>query len=195
MATGPKFAWGGSRPGAGRPRKNVEREQSGSPSPTILLPKRLPSTAKTSSGPISEISEIWQPHAGAQTEFCECGESEALFGGSAGPGKTDCLIAIATNDVGNPRYRGLLLRRTFPQLQEIIDRCYQRYPSLGAVYRSTEHRWYFPGQGQPSLSVICSTRAIDTTIRVRITTSSGLDELTQFTEKQYTYMFSRAEIY
>lgn len=85
----------------------------------------------------------WEPFEGAQQEFCERGEFEALYGGLAGPGKTDCLVNIATRYHDNPRYRGLLLRRTYPQLEEIMDRCWIYYSQMYGVYRSQEKRWYF----------------------------------------------------
>lgn len=192
MATGPKSSWGGRRPGAGRPRKQESGDEESEVvrSPDIVLPDRQPNSAGQFEATGPRAGEKWKPHPGAQTEFCECGESEALFGGSAGPGKTDCLIAIATHDVGNKNYRGLLLRRTFPQLQEIIDRCHKLYPSFGAVYRSTEHRWYFP-----SGAIITLGHMQHESDRYNYQGKDyhfiGLDELTQFTEIQYTYMFSR----
>ena len=83
----------------------------------------------------------WRPHPGPQTNFCSRWEFEALFGGAAGPGKTDCLIMEALRDVGFANYRGILFRRTFPQLQEIIDRTREYYPLLGGEYKSGENRW------------------------------------------------------
>ena len=82
----------------------------------------------------------WSPHLGAQTEFLRRTEFEVLFGGAAGPGKTDCLVAALAADIRHPRYRGLLVRRTFPQLQEIIDRCWRSYPLAGGVFRATHSR-------------------------------------------------------
>ncbi|MDD5189461.1 MAG: terminase family protein [Dehalococcoidales bacterium] len=132
----------------------------------------------------------WAPHPGAQTEFCSRGEFEALFGGSAGPGKTDCLIALVTRYIGKSNYKAILLRRTFPQLQEIIDRCFQRYPALGGVYRSTEHRWYFPSGATIKLGHMQHE-----TDRYNYQGQDyhfvGFDELTQFSEIQYTYLLSR----
>ena len=64
----------------------------------------------------------WKPHPGPQWEFCKRGEFEVLFGGAAGPGKTDCLIWEATRDYKKNGYHGLILRRTFPRLQEIIPK-------------------------------------------------------------------------
>ncbi len=70
---------------------------------------------------LAQKTESWVPHLGAQTEFLQRAEFEVLFGGAAGPGKTDCLVAAMLKDIRYPNYHGLLIRRTFPQLQEIID--------------------------------------------------------------------------
>ena len=72
----------------------------------------------------AQTADTWVPHLGPQTEFLQRSEFEVLFGGAAGPGKTDCLVAAMTEDIGYAEYHGLILRRTFPQLQEIIDRCF-----------------------------------------------------------------------
>lgn len=133
---------------------------------------------------------IWVPHAGAQEEFCARGEFEALYGGAAGPGKTDCLVALATRYVEYPDYKGILLRRTFPQLQEVIDRCWQRYPSLGGVYRATEHRWYFPSGSTIALSHMQHENDMYNH-QGKEYQFVGIDELTQFLIAMYLYMFSR----
>jgi hypothetical protein len=132
----------------------------------------------------------WIPHAGGQTEFLARGEFEALYGGRAGPGKTDCLIAAPTRWIVYPDFKGLLLRRTFPQLQEIIDRCYQRYPGLGGVYRSTEHRWYFPSGGTIQLGHM-QHETDKYNYQGKEYNFIGPDELTQFLESQILYLFSR----
>jgi hypothetical protein len=134
---------------------------------------------------------MWVPHAGAQEEFCARGEFEALYGGAAGPGKTDCLIALATRYIEFPDYKGILFRRTFPQLQEIIDRCWARYPSFGGVYRSTEHRWYFPSGATIALSHM-QHEADMYNHQGKEYQFIGFDELTQFLLMQYLYLFSRA---
>lgn len=132
----------------------------------------------------------WIPHAGAQTEFLSRSEFEVLYGGQAGPGKTDCLVAGLTRDIERPRYKGLLVRRTFPQLQEIIDRCWRVYPQMGGTYRATEKRWQF---GSGAVIDLGHMQHEDDKYNYmgkeyhRI----GIDELTQFTETQYTYLFSR----
>jgi hypothetical protein len=132
----------------------------------------------------------WIPHSGAQTEFLSRSEFEVLFGGSAGPGKTDCLVAALTRDIARPRYRGLLVRRTFPQLQEIIDRCWRLYPALGGNYRATEKRWQFPSGAIIDLGHM-QHEADKYNYQGKEYHRAAIDELTQFTETQYTYLISR----
>ena len=135
----------------------------------------------------------WKPHPGPQTEFCERGEFEVLFGGAAGPGKTDCLIIEAARNVDHPRYRGLILRRTFPQLQEIIDRCFTWYPQIDetAQYRATEHRWYFTSGATITLGHMQHEND-KYNYQGKEFHFVGFDEVTQFTKTQYLYLFSRA---
>jgi hypothetical protein len=132
----------------------------------------------------------WYPHPGPQQEFCSRGEFEVLFGGAAGPGKTDCLIMEATRHLEFNRYKGLILRRTFPQLQEIIDRCWHWYPKLNGTYRAGEHRWYFPSGATIQLGHMQHEQS-KYDYQGKEYHFVGFDEVTQFTETQYYYLFSR----
>ena len=73
-------------------------------------------------------------------------ENEALYGGAAGGGKSDCAIAEALRQVHIPHYRGLILRKTYPQLSELIDRSREIYLAAfpKAKYNDTKHCWTFP---------------------------------------------------
>ena len=134
--------------------------------------------------------DSWIPHLGAQTEFLQRSEFEVLFGGAAGPGKTDCLVAAMTRDVTKPHYHGLICRRTFPQLQEIIDRCFVLYPKLGGVYKSTDKRWMFPSGAKIDLGHMQHEND-KYNYQGKEYHKVGVDELTQFTETQYLYLHSR----
>jgi hypothetical protein len=135
--------------------------------------------------------EVWRPHEGPQELFCRSGAFEVLYGGAAGPGKTECLVMLPTRFIGHPRFRGLLLRRTFPQLREIIDRTFRYYPSIGGVYRATDHRWVFPSGATIELGHM--QHADDKyNYQGREYHFVGFDELTQFLRDQYLYLFSRA---
>ena len=136
------------------------------------------------------MSEGWRPHPGQQTKFCQRAEFEVLFGGAAGPGKTECLVNLATRRVDHPNYKGIILRRTFPQLQEIVDRCWEYYPRIGGTYRSGEKRWYFPSGATINLGHM-QHEDDKYGYQGKEYHFIGLDELTQFTETQYLYLHSR----
>ena len=133
---------------------------------------------------------IWRPHPGPQTVFCETSEFEAFYGGQAGPGKTDCLIGIAARHIQFSNYNFIILRRTFPQLEEIIDRTRNLYPAIGGEYKSGEHRWYFPSGAKGKLGHM---QHDDDRYNYQGKQYQfiGFDEVTQFTRAQYLYLFSR----
>lgn len=136
------------------------------------------------------MSDKWYPFPGPQTDFCSRGEYEVLFGGAAGPGKTDCLIMEATRYVSESDYHAVIFRRTFPQLQEIVDRCWKWYPKIGGQYRATEHRWYFPSGAKISLSHM-QLEQDKYNHQGKEYHGAFFDELTQFTREQYLYIMSR----
>ena len=129
----------------------------------------------------------WFPHEGAQEEFCSRGEFEVLYGGAAGPGKTDCLISLALRHIDNPNYKGLILRRTFPRLEEIVDRCYERYPNHGGVYRTVQRRWFFPSGASIRLGHM-QHEEDKRDYQGKEYQFIGWDELTEFTQSQYEYV-------
>lgn len=132
----------------------------------------------------------WYPHPGPQHDFCERDEFEVFFGGAKGPGKTDCLIMEALRGTTHPRYHGLILRRTFPRLQEIIDRCWAWYPKAGGDYRAGEHRWYFPGGAKISLGHL-QHEGDKYNYHGKEFQFIGFDELTEFEESQYLFLMAQ----
>jgi hypothetical protein len=141
---------------------------------------------------VSQQVLLWRSHEGPQTAFLASTAREVLYGGAAGGGKTDALIALALRWVDHPKHRCLMLRRTSPDLQEVIDRTLQLYPEVvpGAEWREAEHRWKFPSGAMIQMGHAEHENDI---YRYKSFEYNLIcfDELTSFTEKQYLFMFLR----
>jgi hypothetical protein len=82
---------------------------------------------------IAAIQWAPDPYPGVQTEFCAWGRdsdepTEALYGGAAAGGKSQCALVLALQYISEPGFAALLLRRTYADLAlpgAIMDRLYQ----------------------------------------------------------------------
>ncbi len=132
----------------------------------------------------------YQPHE-RQCAFHACTAEEVLYGGAAGGGKSDALLAAGvTLCLMVPGAKVILFRRTFPELeQEIIPRMLSRLQGV-ARYKSQDHVFLFPNGATFRLGYL--ERDQDVTRYQGPEYQLVLwDELTHFTRKQYTYMRSR----
>ena len=119
-------------------------------------------------------------------------EWEALYGGAAGGGKSDALVIEALRQVHIPHYKALILRKTFPQLAELIDKSLNYYPMAfpGARYNSSSHTWTFPSGAKIIFGSMQYTKD-----RLKYQGQAydfvAFDELTHFSWEEYSYLFSR----
>ena len=134
---------------------------------------------------------LWQPQP-RQRAFMSRPEWEALYGGAAGGGKSDALVAEALRQADIPHYKGLILRKTFPQLSELIDKTQALYPRAfpGAKYNSSSHVWTFPS-GAKILFGDMQYASDRTKYQGQSYDYIAFDELTHFTWQEYSYLFSR----
>ncbi|GBR02040.1 hypothetical protein ACFFGF_04800 [Asaia lannensis] len=94
---------------------------------------------------------VWSP-TDRQQVFLAAEEEEVLYGGAAGGGKTDAFIVDALGLWQSaplvPRYKALILRRSYQQLREVIDRARALYPSIqgldGVTWNEQKHEFRFP---------------------------------------------------
>lgn len=140
---------------------------------------------------MAETNIIWQPQPKQAAFMCRP-EFEALYGGAAGGGKSDALLAEALRQVNYPDYRALILRKTVPQLRELIDRSYVIYKGAcpAAKYDQTKHVWSFPSGAQIIFGHMQHSKD-RLNYQGHQYAFIGFDELTHFTEQEYTYLFSR----
>lgn len=151
---------------------------------------------------LSRDSRLWQlkrfcPHSPfpKQLAFLMAQEREVFFGGAAGPGKTDALLMGALEFVHVPGYRALILRRTFPQLEEIMDRARMWLKNKRGVNWNGSKR-QFDFECPTGDTAVIRFGYCDA--EMDVANYDGFeyqyiawDELTHFTEWQYTYLFSR----
>ncbi len=135
---------------------------------------------------------IWQAHPGPQSRFLALwGTFEVGYGGAAGGGKTDAIVMGALRQIGHPSYRALLLRRSFPELQELMDRAQLVYPQLKGTWHGQEKRWIFPSGAKIEFGY-CSTYAEALQYQTDEFTTISFDQLDQLPEERiWTYLSSR----
>lgn len=134
---------------------------------------------------------VWSPQK-KQAQFMERGEYEALYGGAAGGGKSDALLVEALRQVNIPCYRGIIFRKTYPQLTELEDRSAAIYRAAypKAEYNKTKHCWSFPSGAKIYFGAMQRSKD-KLNYQGKHFDFVGFDELTQFSWEEYSYMFSR----
>lgn len=134
---------------------------------------------------------VWQPQP-KQYEMMRRGEDEGLYGGAAGGGKSEYLVAEALRQVKVPNYKGIILRKTFPQLIEIMEKCYKIYPRAypGAKFNDSKHVWTFPSGAKIYFGHMSNFKAKYNYQGLQFD-FVGIDELTHFMWDEYEYMLSR----
>lgn len=134
---------------------------------------------------------VWSPQP-KQAAFMARPEYEALYGGAAGGGKSDALVVEALRQVGIPHYKALIVRKTYPQLAELIDKSLNYYPRAypKARYNASAHTWNFPSGAKILFGSMQYTKD-RTRYQGQAYDFIGFDELTHFTWDEYSYLFSR----
>ena len=94
----------------------------------------------------AEDNVIFKPNEGPQTDFLAAPERDVLYGGAAGGGKSYAMLIDPLRFAHRAAHRALILRRSMPELRELIDKSRELYPKAfpGCKYKEVEKLWNFP---------------------------------------------------
>ncbi len=105
----------------------------------------------------------WAPHAGPQMAFVTCPVEDVLFGGARGGGKSAGLLGdwLIRADRDGAGARGVIFRKTYPQLEEVEAASLELFPKFGALYNVQRHAWRFPSGATLKLRYLENDRDAD----------------------------------
>lgn len=121
---------------------------------------------------------------------------EIFYGGAGGGGKSDALLMLALQDdwISNPDYSALILRKTFVDLNQpegILNRAQSwLYGQQGVTWQAQHNRFVFDS-GAVLQFGHCNGPRDHLKYRGGKYNIVCWDELTDFPEEQYTFLFSR----
>ncbi|MFA6142497.1 MAG: terminase family protein [Candidatus Omnitrophota bacterium] len=124
-----------------------------------------------------------------QEKFLRLPWYEAMFGGAKGPGKTDALLMDSTYQIEKPNYKAIIFRRTFPKLQEIIDRSHKWFRK-SAHWNGDLHRWTWKS-GATLQFAHCKNEEDKYNHQGQEYHYMGFDQLEEFTESQYLFLVAQ----
>lgn len=139
-----------------------------------------------------KFNPSWIPQP-KQALALACPAFELFYGGAAGGGKSDYLLIDFLQGVQfGSKHRGILFRRSYPELEELILRSKELYIPIGATYSESKKTWTFSGGSTIKLRFLESDNDVHK-YQGQQFTWIGFDELTNWpTDYVYMYMFSRA---
>lgn len=141
---------------------------------------------------VGKTRAIWEPIPNSpQAHFMSRIEDEVLFGGAAGGGKSEALLHYPVRDLLRiPKLQALYVQRENNRMRDVLVRAQEFFVPLGATYNKTEQiftfqngsRYEFGHMEHEESKIRYQGRAFEIIC---------FDELTQFSERQYLYLFSR----
>jgi predicted phage terminase large subunit-like protein len=118
---------------------------------------------------------------------------EVMFGGAAGGGKSVAALTAALQYVDVPTYAALMVRKTFPSLFQpgaLIPLSHEWLQGTDAHWNGTDRQWRFPSGATLNFGYL-DTDLDKFQYQGAAYPFIDFDELTQFPESAYLYLFSR----
>ena len=118
---------------------------------------------------------------------------ELFFGGSAGPGKSSWLLMTALQYADVPGYAALILRRNYTELAQpggLMDRAHDWLGTTDAKWDAQSKAWYFPSGATLQFGHLDDKASLRRYKGAEFQTIC-LDELTDFEENDFRFLYSR----
>lgn len=136
------------------------------------------------------------PHTQQQRFLLHVETQEVFFGGATGGGKSFALLLAALQFVQTPGYNALLLRQSFRDLNQpgalvpVSKEWLSVFEKDGVKWNERDRRWSFPSGATLTFGYLDRP---DDVYQYQGAAFSfiGFDELSQFDESSYLYLFSR----
>tara|TARA_R100001463_G_scaffold116784_1_gene172149 strand:+ start:3157 stop:5052 length:1896 start_codon:yes stop_codon:yes gene_type:complete len=159
----------------------------------LVTEDQLEETTDTIRDTIKDSKVIFHANEGPQTDFLAAGEKDVLYGGAAGGGKSYAMLVDPLRYAHKKAHRALILRRSMPELRELIDKSRELYPQAfpGAKFREVEKLWNFPSGAKIEFGFL--ERDADVyRYQGQAYSWIGFDEITHLpTEFSWNYLASR----
>lgn len=125
-----------------------------------------------------------------QHDWHACPAYESGFGGTKGPGKSIAMLMESARYIDHSRYRAIIFRRSFPRLQELMDRAHEWFPGVGGSWNGQEHVWRFKSGAQIRMAH-CQNEEDKRIYHGHEYQFIGFDQLEEFTETQYLFLMAQ----
>lgn len=137
---------------------------------------------------IKKEAIAFEPNSDKQIWFLNASEDEVLFGGGRGGGKSSALIADPLRYVESPNFRAVIIRRTMPELRELIDRARDIYFKFnpGVIWKVKENLFQFPSGAKIEFGYLDSENDLEK-YRGQEYTWIGIDEVSQIPDYNWYY--------
>lgn len=134
----------------------------------------------------------WRPTP-RQAAFLLLPGLEAFFGGAAGGAKSVALLMAALQYADVPGYAALLVRQNYQMLAQpggLMARAQEWLLGTDAVWNASDHQWRFPSGATLTFRHLQDSGA-ERNFQGAEYHFIGIDEVTDLTEDQYRFLFSR----
>lgn len=158
-------------------------------------PHDIPSSLKSEFNQLFGETPIIWPQKGFQEDFVNSPADIVIGGAKAGVGKSYALLTDPLKWVGIPNYNGVIVRKEYSQIFDVgglWDEAVQLYPKLGGrPSKGDKPKFVFPSGAQIFFKHSQHEIQIEKYWQGLQAATIGIDEVTQFSKKEFMYIMSR----